>query len=56
MKILTTPINAVQVVKKQKLEREFRWISREFKHFNTLNDIDVYNVERYAALHLGYQF
>lgn len=46
----------VQLLKKRKLEREFRWIAREFRDFNTLSDIELYNTERYAALHLGYQF
>lgn len=45
-----------QITKKQKLDREFAWISREFKDFHTLSDIELYNAEKYAALHLGYQF
>ncbi len=45
-----------QITKKRKLDREFAWISREFKDFHTLSDIEINNVERYAALHLGYQF
>lgn len=47
---------AAQMIKKQRLDREFAWISREFKDFNTLEDLDIYNVERYAALCLGYVF
>ncbi len=45
-----------QITKKRKLDREFAWISREFKDFHTLSDIELYNAEKYAALHLGYQF
>lgn len=56
MKMITTNAKSVQLLKKKKLEREFRWISREFKSFSTLSDIEIYNVERYASLYLGYQF
>ncbi len=45
-----------QLLKKQRLDREFAWISREFKDFETLDDVEIYNVERYAALHLGFVF
>ena len=47
---------AAQLIKKQRLDREFAWISREFKDFHTLSDLDLYNTERYAVLHLGYIF
>lgn len=46
----------VQVMKKQRLEREIAWIKREFKDFKTVSDIDIYNAERYASLHLGVHF
>lgn len=45
-----------QITKKRKLDREFAWISREFRDFHTLSDIEIYNAEKYAALHLGCQF
>lgn len=48
-------VRFVQLTKKRKLDREFAWISREFKDFSTLSDIEMYNTERYVALHLGYQ-
>ncbi len=47
---------STQLIKKQRLDREFAWISREFKDFHTLSDVEIYNAERYAALHLGYSF
>ena len=43
----------VQVMKKRRLEREIAWIKREFRDFKTVSDIDIYNTERYASLHLG---
>lgn len=46
----------VQVMKKQRLEREIAWVKREFKDFKTVSDIDIYNAERYASLHLGVHF
>ena len=46
----------VQVMKKQRLEREIAWVKREFKDFKTVSDIDIYNTERYASLHLGVPF
>lgn len=47
---------ATQLVKKQRLDREFAWIAKEFKDFRTVEDIEFDNVERYAKLHLGYIF
>lgn len=47
---------AAQLIKKQRLDREFAWISREFRDFHTLSDLELYNTERYAVLHLGYIF
>lgn len=47
---------ATQLAKKQRLDREFAWIAKEFKDFRTLEDIEFDNVERYATLHLGYTF
>lgn len=46
----------VQVIKKRRLEREISWVKREFRDFNTLSDIEIYNTERYASLHLGASF
>ncbi len=46
----------VQVMKKRRLEREIAWVQREFRDFNTLSDIELYNTERYANLHLGVDF
>ena len=56
MKTLTKETLATQLIKKQRLDREFAWISREFRDFHTLSDLDLYNTERYAALCLGYIF
>lgn len=56
MKTLTKETLATQLIKKQRLDREFAWISREFKDFHTLSDVEIYNAESYAALHLGYHF
>lgn len=47
---------AAQLAKKQRLDREFAWIAKEFKDFRTLEDLELDNVERYAKLHLGYTF
>ncbi len=46
----------VQVMKKRRLEREIAWVKREFQDFKTVSDIDLYNTERYASLHLGVHF
>ncbi|WP_178337692.1 hypothetical protein [Candidatus Avelusimicrobium facis] len=46
----------VQTMKKRRLEREISWVKREFRDFNTLSDIELYNTERYASLHLGVVF
>lgn len=56
--MITNTHNALymQAIKKNKLDREFSWIKREFRDFHTLEDIELYNVEKYAALHLGCQF
>ncbi len=43
----------VQIMKKRRLEREISWVKREFRDFKTLSDLDLYNTERYASLHLG---
>ena len=42
-----------QIMKKRHLEREISWVKKEFKDFTTLSDIELYNTERYASLHLG---
>ena len=44
-------VRQVQLRKKRSLEREFSWIKREFKDFHTLNDLDLYNVDRYIRLY-----
>ncbi len=46
----------VQLMKKRRLEREISWVKREFNDFKTLSDIEIYNTERYASLHLGVSF
>ena len=46
----------VQVTKKRRLEREIDWVKREFRDFKTLSDVEIYNTERYASLHLGISF
>ncbi len=46
----------VQIMKKRRLEREIGWVKREFRDFTTINDIELYNTERYAGLHLGVSF
>lgn len=46
----------VQIMKKRRLEREIGWVKQEFKDFTTVNDIELYNTERYAWLHLGVSF
>ena len=56
MNTVTKETITAQLIKKQRLDREFAWISREFKDFHTLADVDIYNTERYAALQLGYVF
>lgn len=43
----------VQTLKKQRLDREFSWISREFAHFLTLTDLDVDNAPYKQAVELG---
>ena len=47
---------STQLIKKQRLDRDFSWISREFDDYHTLSDLELDNVERYVALHLGYSF
>ncbi len=56
MKIVLQETLATQLIKKQRLDREFSWISREFRDFHTLSDLEIYNTERYVALHLRYSF
>ena len=43
----------VQTLKKQRLDREFSWISREFAHFLTLTDLAVDNAPYKQAVELG---
>ena len=46
-------IRKKQITKKRRLEREISWVKKEFKDFTSLSDIELYNAERYARLHLG---
>lgn len=43
----------VQTLKKQRLDREFSWISREFENFLTLTDLDLYTAPHKQAIKLG---
>ena len=45
------PIQMAQLQKKRLLEREFNWIKHEFKDFHTINDIELYNIDRYIRLY-----
>ena len=56
MKVMMKETLATQLIKKQRLDREFSWISRKFDDYHTLSDLELDNVERYVALHLGYTF
>ena len=56
MKVIMKETLTTQLIKKQRLDREFSWVSREFDNYLTLSDLELDNVERYVALHLGYTF
>lgn len=43
----------VQTLKKQRLDREFSWISREFANFLTLTDLDLYTAPHKQAAQMG---
>lgn len=43
----------VQTLKKQRLDKEFSWISREFGYFLTLADLDVDTAGSKEAIELG---
>ena len=43
-----------QQIKRQRLTREFSWITREFRDFHALEDLELDNVDRFIRLHLGY--
>ncbi len=45
-----------QIGKKRLLEREIAWVRREFKDVHTQEDVELYNTERYAVLHLRANF
>ncbi len=45
-------IEKVQTIKERRLEREFAWLKGEFENIHTVNDVELYNTERYAKLHL----
>lgn len=54
MNTLTQKTKQDQLLKKQRLDREFSWISREFKDMLTSSDVKLDNVELYTALFLGF--
>ncbi len=54
MNTLTQKTKQDQLLKKQRLDREFSWISREFKDMLTSGDVKLDNVELYTALFLGF--
>lgn len=54
MNTLTQKTKQGQLLKKQRLDREFSWISREFKDMLTSSDVKLDNVELYTALFLGF--
>lgn len=54
MNTLTQKTKQDQLLKKQRLDREFSWISREFKDMLTSSDVKLDNVELYASLFLGF--
>lgn len=54
MNTLTQKTKQDQLLKKQRLDREFSWISREFKDMLTSGDVKLDNAELYAALFLGF--
>lgn len=54
MKTLTQKTKQDHLLKKQRLDREFSWISREFKDILTSSDVKLDNVELYTALFLGF--
>lgn len=54
MKTLIKTTQQDQLLKKQRLDREFSWISREFKDILTSGDVKLDNAELYAALFLGF--
>lgn len=43
----------VQMLKKQRLDREFSWIGREFANFLTLTDLDVDTAPHKQAVEIG---
>ncbi len=45
-----------QDIKGQRLARAFSWIGQEFQDIHTINDVELYNTERYAKLHLHIHF
>ena len=44
-------VRQAQLRKKRLLEREFDWIKHEFTDICTINDIELYNVDRYIRLY-----
>ena len=54
MNTLTQKTKQDHLLKKQRLDREFSWISREFKDILTSGDVKLDNAELYAALFLGF--
>ena len=53
MNTLTQKTKQDHLLKKQRLDREFSWISREFAHFLTLTDLDMDNAPYKQAVELG---
>lgn len=53
MKTKRTETLLVQLMKKQRLDKEFSWIRAEFENFCTLADLDLDNAPYQAALALG---
>lgn len=53
MKIKQAETVSVQTLKKQRLDREFSWIGREFADFSTLADLELDNAPYKQAVELG---
>lgn len=53
MKTKNSETLAVQIIKKQRVEKEFSWISAEFENLRTLADLELDNAPYQEALKLG---
>ena len=49
-------IKNAQITKELRLAREFSWLKYEFQNIHTLDDVELYNTERYAQLYLNVHF